>query len=110
MAGWSWSTAISMAPTRGCLPAWNSKRARFDGRNAEPARDPSPMPKDISYYRNEGGPVILADASPSQYVERGRFDQPVRSERMAWPHPLIANGKLYIRDQDVLLCYDVKRP
>ena len=26
----------------------------------------------------------------------------------AWPHPVIANGKLYLRDQDVLLCYDVK--
>ena len=24
----------------------------------------------------------------------------------AWPHPVVANGKLYIRDQDVLLCYD----
>jgi hypothetical protein len=26
----------------------------------------------------------------------------------AWAHPVIANGKLYVRDQDVLLCYDVK--
>jgi hypothetical protein len=27
---------------------------------------------------------------------------------MAWAHPIIANGKLYIRDQGLLLCYDVK--
>jgi len=27
---------------------------------------------------------------------------------MAWPHPTIANGKLYLRDQDLLLCYDLK--
>ena len=26
----------------------------------------------------------------------------------SWPHPVIHNGKLYLRDQDALLCYDVK--
>jgi outer membrane protein assembly factor BamB len=63
------------------------------------------------YYRNEGGrgALILVDANPKQYVEHGRFDQPDRSDKNAWPHPVIANGKLYIRDQDVLLCYDVKQ-
>jgi outer membrane protein assembly factor BamB len=61
------------------------------------------------YYRNEGGPIILLEANPRKYVEHGRFDQPNRSGRPAWPHPIIANGKLYIRDQDLLLCYDVKK-
>jgi hypothetical protein len=42
--------------------------------------------------------------------ERGRFRQPDRSRAQAWPHPVLANGKLYLRDQDVLLCYDVKAP
>jgi outer membrane protein assembly factor BamB len=60
------------------------------------------------YFRNENGPIVLAEANPKEYVECGRFDQPMRSEHHAWPHPVIANGKLYIRDQDVLLCYDVK--
>lgn len=60
------------------------------------------------YYRNEGGPIILVEANPEKYVEKGRFNQPERSKQSAWPHPVIANGKLYIRDQDVLLCYDVK--
>jgi len=35
--------------------------------------------------------------------------RPDRSEHDAWTHPVIANGKLYLRDQDVLLCYDVKK-
>jgi outer membrane protein assembly factor BamB len=61
------------------------------------------------YYRNEGGPVILVEANPQAYVEHGRFDPPDRSGLMSWPHPVIANGKLYLRDQGVLLCYDVKR-
>jgi len=61
------------------------------------------------YYRNEGGPIILIEANPEKYVELGRFKQPDRSKQSAWPHPVIANGKLYIRDQDILLCYDVKQ-
>jgi len=52
--------------------------------------------------------MLLIEPNPKQYVERGRFDQPDRSQQPAWTHPVIANGKLYLRDQDVLLCYDVK--
>jgi len=60
------------------------------------------------YYRTEDGPMLLIEPNPKQYIEHGRFEQPDRSEQPAWPHPVIANGKLYLRDQDVLLCYDVK--
>jgi outer membrane protein assembly factor BamB len=61
------------------------------------------------YYREEDtGTVILVDAAPGGYTEKGRFKQPDRSEEKAWSHPVIANGKLYIRDQDLLLCYDIK--
>jgi len=62
------------------------------------------------YYRTEKGTMLLIEPSPKQYLERGRFDQPDRSQQPAWAHPVIANGKLYLRDQDVLLCYDVKAP
>jgi len=62
------------------------------------------------YLRSEGkaGTIALIDASPAGYKEHGKFDQPDRSDKQAWPHPVIANGKLYIRDMDTLLCYDVK--
>ncbi len=60
------------------------------------------------YYRLEDGPMVLIEPSPKQYIERGRFNQPNRTELPAWAHPVIANGKLYVRDQDVLFCYDVK--
>jgi outer membrane protein assembly factor BamB len=60
------------------------------------------------YYRNEGGRVTLVQATPQKYTECGRFDQSDRSDQNAWPHPVIANGRLYLRDQDVLLCYDLK--
>ena len=61
------------------------------------------------YYRTEKGPMLLIEPNAKQYLERGRFDQPERSQQPAWSHPIIANGKLYLRDQDVLLCYDVAR-
>jgi outer membrane protein assembly factor BamB len=62
------------------------------------------------YLRAEAGPgtIVLIDATPDGYKEHGRFDPPDRSKLHSWPHPVIAGGKLYIRDQDVLLCYDVK--
>jgi outer membrane protein assembly factor BamB len=60
------------------------------------------------YYRSEKGPVLLIEPSSKQYIERGRFDQPDRTDLPAWAHPVIANGKLYLRDQDALFCYNVK--
>jgi outer membrane protein assembly factor BamB len=61
------------------------------------------------YYRTERGTMILIEPNQKEYVGRGHFDQPDRSKLPAWAHPVIANGKLYLRDQDVLLCYDVKK-
>jgi len=62
------------------------------------------------YLRQEDnrGALALIEASPEGYHEHGRFDQPDRSSQNSWPHPVIAGGKLYLRDQDLLLCYDVK--
>lgn len=60
------------------------------------------------YYRTEDGTLLLIEPNAKQYVEHGRFEQPDRSDKPAWAHPVIANGKLYVRDQDVLFCYDVK--
>lgn len=60
------------------------------------------------YYRCEDGAMLLIEPNSKEYTERGRFIQPDRSTAPDWAHPVIANGKLYLRDQDVLLCYDVK--
>jgi hypothetical protein len=52
--------------------------------------------------------ALLIEPNRERLVERGRFGQPDRSRSPAWTHPVIANGKLYVRDQDLLLGYDVK--
>lgn len=57
--------------------------------------------------RSEKGPVALIEANPKEFREISRFDQPERSDKNAWPHPVVANGKLYLRDQGSLFCYDL---
>jgi outer membrane protein assembly factor BamB len=57
------------------------------------------------------GKVALIDASPEEYRERGSFmppNPPERGNTKAWAYPVVANGRLYIRDWDRLWCYDVK--
>ncbi|MSU61324.1 MAG: polyvinylalcohol dehydrogenase [Pedosphaera sp.] len=54
------------------------------------------------------GTVAIIEASPTGWKEHGRFDQPDRSDKNSWAHPVVSDGKLYIRDQDILLCYEVK--
>ncbi len=61
------------------------------------------------YCRDEKGPLSLVEATPRGFQLRGRFDQPDRSSKNAWPHLVVAHGGLYVRDQGVLLCYDVRQ-
>lgn len=61
------------------------------------------------FARSEKGPIALVDADPKGYKERGRFSQPDRSSEKAWPHLVVVDGRMYVRDQSLLLCYDVSR-
>jgi hypothetical protein len=59
------------------------------------------------------GEVGLLEASPKDYSEKGSFTLPERSKLRktnggVWTHPVVANGRLYLRDQDLIFCYDVK--
>ena len=64
------------------------------------------------YLHGESGEVALVEATPQGYREKGRFtppDQPDRSGRLkSWTYPVIANGRLYLRDMGMLWCYDVQ--
>ena len=59
------------------------------------------------YFRYQDGTMALIDASPAGYKERGVFKLP-HVDGPSWPHPAIYDGKLYLRSQDVLMCYDVR--
>jgi len=59
------------------------------------------------YLLSEGHEVALAEVSPDEYRERGRF-KIASHGRPSWAHPVVAGGVLYIRDQESLTAYDVK--
>ena len=58
------------------------------------------------FILGEYGTLAVAEASPEAYREKGRFQF---SENRCWTVPVIANGKMYVRDQEKLACYDVKK-
>jgi len=65
------------------------------------------------YIHGENGQVALVEATPDAYHEKGRFtppDQPKRGAAKAWAYPVVANGRLYLRDLGSLWCYDIKDP
>ena len=59
------------------------------------------------YLIGEDRVVGLAEANPNAYVEKGRFAIDDFG-RPSWAHPVVAGGKLYVRNQGMLTCYDVK--
>jgi outer membrane protein assembly factor BamB len=59
------------------------------------------------YLQGEQNTVGLAQATPSGYVEKGRFSIPDKG-LPSWAHPVISDGKLYVRNQDMLMAYDIK--
>jgi outer membrane protein assembly factor BamB len=59
------------------------------------------------YIQGEDNMIGLADATPSGYREKGRFRIPDKG-LPSWAHPVISDGRLYIRNQDTVLVYDIK--
>ncbi|MFT5126219.1 MAG: outer membrane protein assembly factor BamB [Kiritimatiellia bacterium] len=62
----------------------------------------------------KSGTVVLIEASTKGYKEEGRFVLAPQTELRkpkgrVWTHPVISNGKLYLRDQEIIHCYDVKK-
>lgn len=60
------------------------------------------------YYRYQDGTMALVKINPNKDEVVSKFKLPYDSGKPSWPHPVICNGKLYIRDMDVLMCFDVK--
>ncbi len=59
------------------------------------------------YLQGENNLVGLAEATPAGYREKGRFEIPDKGQP-SWAHPVISDGRLYVRNQDTLLVYDIK--
>ena len=60
-------------------------------------------------FRYQNGTVALIEATPEAYRLKGEF-KPAFQEDNSWAHPVIVDGKLLLREQNVLMCYDVHQP
>ena len=59
------------------------------------------------YIQSEDNLFGLADATPSGYREKGRFRIPDKG-LPSWAHPAISDGRLYVRNQDTVIAYDIR--
>ncbi len=57
-------------------------------------------------FRYEKGLVVLVKADPKEYKMLGSFT-PAHQERESWAHPVVSGGRLYLREQDKLMCYQL---
>ena len=63
----------------------------------------------------QNGTTVVAAASPDGWKEFGRIEIPERmkddpsQDKKVWTHPVIANGHLYLRDHDLLFCFELKK-
>jgi len=58
-------------------------------------------------FRYQSGEVALVEATPEDYKLKGVFKPEFVGKNPCWAQPVVAGGKLYLRDQDKLMCYDV---
>jgi outer membrane protein assembly factor BamB len=59
------------------------------------------------YIQGENNLVALAEATPTGYRQTGRFEIPDKG-LPSWAHPVISDGRLYVRNQDILKVYDIR--
>jgi outer membrane protein assembly factor BamB len=69
--------------------------------------------KQLICLAEKDGTVVLADVSDRGWKEISSFKLEATSSQRnpkgkIWTHPVISNGKLYLRDQEFISCYDVK--
>jgi outer membrane protein assembly factor BamB len=60
------------------------------------------------YFRYESGTMALIEATPSRYTLRGTFQIPGVTNP-SWAHPVVTGGRLYLREQDALHVYNIRR-
>ncbi len=59
------------------------------------------------------GSLTCVKASPDGWKEFGRLELPEKTkiqtlDNKVWTHPVVANGKLYLRHHDLLFCFNLK--
>jgi hypothetical protein len=59
------------------------------------------------YFRYQNGRMVLIEATPAGLRVKGAFAIP-GVQNPSWSHPVVAGGRLYLREQDNLYVYELK--
>jgi outer membrane protein assembly factor BamB len=67
----------------------------------------------LYYYDESEGNVSLVATNPERFTLEGQFVIPRKTSKSRkgggiWTHPVVANGCLYLRDQELIFCYDIR--
>jgi predicted O-methyltransferase YrrM len=81
---------------------WQAKRGTSPGRSSMTYADQR------FYLHSADGKMALGEVTSTGYVERGSFSVPVHQPALGATAPVVAGDRLYVRENDVLLCYDVR--
>jgi outer membrane protein assembly factor BamB len=61
------------------------------------------------YIRYADGTMTLAKATPEAFEEISSFKVPGSGDRPSWSHPVIVDGRLYLREGDAIFCYELRK-
>ena len=101
-----WRTSAPFDPTQDLANAY--RVIVMDQRNAGQSWAPITAADGCLYIRYADGTMVLAEANPKAYREISSFKIPDSGSKPSWSHPVVCNGRLYLREQDRILCYDIK--
>ena len=102
--GWTCLEFLKSDKAEGPEPKWQSRKT---DKGSVTYADGS-----LYLYGEDNGAVVKIAASPEEYKEEGRFKLPFASQiprrsGKRWAHPVVSNGKLYVRDHEYLMCFDL---
>lgn len=80
--------------------AWGPERAKGNGEASVAYADGHVI------FRRDDGTVLIVAANPKKFELKASF-MPAFQQGKSWAHPVVAGGKLYLREQDKLMCYDI---
>ncbi len=92
----------------GVLVAMDFKTGKVAWKNRSVDKGNCLLADGLLYCQGENGQIGLIDPSPAGYKEVSRFEIP-KGQWNTWAYPAISNGRLYVREQDSLYAYDIKR-
>jgi outer membrane protein assembly factor BamB len=61
------------------------------------------------YCLGERGTMLLVPCTPKEFKPTGRFDVPKGGTGLYWSHPVVCNGRLYLRHDDKLFVYNIAK-